>query len=86
MFFSLLEIEQHSLPVIEMGDTLEFSDIYQEVKGSWVSILSVLLLHINYCSIKNIMSSYLLLVFKCGVNILVELSKWSCHIDGHQFY
>lgn len=32
-------VRRGSSPVAEMGDTLEFSDIYQEVKGSWVSIL-----------------------------------------------
>lgn len=34
-----LSAEHQSSPVAEMGDTLEFSDIYQEVKGSWVSTL-----------------------------------------------
>lgn len=35
----LLPAEHQSLPVAEMGDTLEFNEIYQEVKGSWVSII-----------------------------------------------
>lgn len=38
----LLSVEHRSSPVAEMGDTLEFNEIYQEVKGSWVSI------HINH--------------------------------------
>lgn len=37
-----LSVEHRSSPVAEMGDTLEFNEIYQEVKGSWVSI------HINH--------------------------------------
>lgn len=71
--FSLREIEQQSSPVAEMGDTLEFSDIYQEVKGSWVSIVLVLC-HINYCNIKNRMNSYVLLVHKWG---LIYLCRWT---------
>lgn len=35
----LLPAEHQSSPVAEMGDTLEFNEIYQEVKGSWVSII-----------------------------------------------
>lgn len=58
--FFFPEIEQQSSPVVEMGDTLEFSDIYQEVKGSWVSILLVLRLHVDRSYIYNryLMHSY----------------------------
>lgn len=34
-----LSAEHQSSPLAEMGDTLEFNEIYQEVKGSWVSII-----------------------------------------------
>lgn len=38
LIFSIVSAE-HSLSLVaEMGDTLEFNDIYQEVKGSWVSM------------------------------------------------
>lgn len=37
----LFGTEHQSSPVGEMGDTLEFNEIYQEVKGSWVSILTI---------------------------------------------
>lgn len=35
-FYSVCVSAEHQ-PVAEMGDTLEFNEIYQEVKGSWVS-------------------------------------------------
>lgn len=60
IMLSFPEIEQESSPVGEMGDTLEFSDIYQEVKGSWVSIV----LHRHWCNIKNRMYFYVLLFHK----------------------
>uniref|UniRef100_A0A3Q2PLL6 FACT complex subunit SSRP1-like n=2 Tax=Fundulus heteroclitus TaxID=8078 RepID=A0A3Q2PLL6_FUNHE len=30
-----VSVEHQSSPAANMGDTLEFNDIYQEVKGSW---------------------------------------------------
>lgn len=36
--FSSVSAEHQTSPGAEMGDTLEFNEIYQEVKGSWVSI------------------------------------------------
>lgn len=38
IMYSLPSAEHQPSPVAEMGDTLEFNEIYQEVKGSWVSI------------------------------------------------
>lgn len=38
LVFSIVSAEQSLSLVAEMGDTLEFNDIYQEVKGSWVSM------------------------------------------------
>lgn len=39
LMYFILSAEHHSSLVAEMGDTLEFNEIYQEAKGSWVSIL-----------------------------------------------
>lgn len=53
LIFSIVSAE-HSLSLVaEMGDTLEFNDIYQEVKGSWVSIFFSPLYSLCLCVYKN---------------------------------
>lgn len=52
LIFSIVSAE-HSLSLVaEMGDTLEFNDIYQEVKGSWVSMFFSPYIHC-LCLYKN---------------------------------
>lgn len=73
---SLLSAEHQPSPVAEMGDTLEFNEIYQEVKGSWVSIPWVdTYIHI-FVRYEEKNTSHLTLIFavqtgnKCGLNLL----------------
>lgn len=58
-----LSVEHQSSPAANMGDMLEFNEIYQEVKGSWVPKSTIFLLY-DPPSLKNNLILFLTCLYR----------------------
>lgn len=77
LMYFILSAEHHSSLVAEMGDTLEFNEIYQEVKGSWVSILLKHLCSKQMCTGRTFPKS---IISICRLIFLNNASQWIAYL------